>query len=177
MCVFLISLIPPAEGADTPRSCDRGEKKLSFAVSFEGGWDGEVNEETGASAQFEFFNHRVVVLIHESPGEASAIRLSLYDMLEAPLLEGEKYRLCFTMRTSNDFTLNANFNKYMPGEMGLPLQDPTMCFFVVPRGFSTQSCEFVPRVTTESDRFTFYLGEAKSGTDLEIIDMKLHILK
>jgi hypothetical protein len=64
-----------------------------------------------------------------------------------------------------------------PPEVGQSLQDPETCTFQIEAGYSDQSCQFVPRETTESDEFVFFFGEAEPGTEINLMNLKLYILK
>ncbi len=157
-------------------ACDRADVKLSFSVSFQKGWESSITSSSDTGAQFQFSNNAVKIHILKSPGKEKAIRLSLHDMLQAPLLEGERYRLCFTIRATEEFRLAARFLRSLPARKNEILHHPEKCVFFIPKGMTHQSCEFVSKVTTEADQFTLFLGNAPSGSEIEISDMIFHLL-
>jgi hypothetical protein len=172
-----IFVVPHAAAQSPLRTCDGGEKKLSFAVYFRDAWTGSVNNEAGAKAEFAFGDTSMKVVVHDTSGDPSDVRVTLHDMLEMPLMGGERYRLCFSAQTTKSLKLHGRFMKTFPPEVGQSLQDPETCTFQIGAGSSDQSCEFVPRETTESDEFVFFLGKAEPGTEIKIMDVKLYILK
>jgi hypothetical protein len=172
-----IFVIPHAAAQSPLRACDAGEKKLSFGVYFRDAWHGSVNKKAGAKAEFAFGDTSVKVVVHDTSGDPSDVRVTLDDMLEMPLLGGEKYRLCFSVQTTRSLTVLARFMKTVPPEVGQPLQAPETCTFQIGAGYSNQSCEFAARETTESDEFVFFLGKADPGTEIQFMNLKLYILK
>ena len=115
--------------------------------------------------------------IHRSTGQASDIRLSLYDMLQMPLLNHVRYRLCLTASATRDCTFSVRFNWLLPAESG-EIQQPDTCVFHVQADTPTRySCEFTGLTTTESDRFTFFFGRLKKGTRIILTNVKLHMLR
>jgi hypothetical protein len=171
-----VLVIPNAIAQSPLRACDKGEKKLSFGVYFRDKWHGSVNK-TAALAEFSFGDTDMSVTVQETSGDPSDVRVTLDDMLEMPLLDGEKYRLCFSVQASKSFTAFGRFMNLLALEAGQPLQTPETCTFQINAGQSDQSCEFVALRTTESEEFVFLLGEADPGTEIRIKELKLYILK
>jgi hypothetical protein len=172
-----ICVISHAAAQSPLRTCDAGEKKLSFGVVFRDAWYGSVSKKAGAKAEFAFGDTSMKVVVNESSGDPSDVRVTLDDMLEMPLLEGEKYRLCFSVQATKSFTAFGRFMKTVPPEVGQPLQAPETCTFQIGAGCSDQSCEFLALGTTESDEFVFFLGKAEPGTEIQLMNLKLYILK
>ena len=172
-----IFVVPNASGQPPGRACDGGEKKLSFGVYFRDAWYGSVNKKVGAKAQFAFGDTDMHLVVHDTSGDPSDVRVILDNMLEMPLMSGEKYRLCFSVQTTRPLTFLGRFMNTVPPEVGQPLQAPETCTFRVGAGFNAQSCEFLARETTESDEFVFFFGKAQPGTEIQLTDLKLYILK
>jgi len=175
--VSCMLVVPDAVAQFPQRECDVGAKKLSFGVYFRDAWTGAVNAKAGAKAEFTFGDTNMGVVVRDTSGDPSDVRVTLHDMLEMPLLGGENYRLCFSVEATSSLTVLGRFIKTVPPEVGRPLQAPETCTFQIGAGYSDQSCEFVPRETTESDEFVFFLGKAEPGTEIQFTDLKLYILK